>query len=454
MNKTMELENVEQTSMEPNTAETKAADTKEAKSKRTERVPRPNQWILALFTFLLGYLYVFRGTLGVNTLTVWLDWNGGLVLFTLVFAAAGLFCARKTGRYEKSAAVYLVFTLAAALWLVIYGRNGDQDISPYVVLFLHCMGVYWVMALSGNRLDGCLNERGLTDLIRGFVILPFSYFGQWFGALWNFLACLLGRGRTNKTKAGQAALGFLLSIPLICVVLPLLMGADAAFSAAVSGMLERLSQGMAFGWTMVDTVWWGMALFVCCYLFGLFFGAFEGERKAAPERKSLPAAMLSAFLAVFVLLYAAFFFVKLAGVPQALADIGNGDLLSSTYAREGFFELCWIAAINFGVYSFVKWYWPQGSGEWRRKVWLTVLGVQTLAFIGLAMFRMGVYIGGYGLTFKRVFTTWFMVVLMAAFLLLILENWRKVEAIRVSVLFGCVTFLLLAYSNIPAWTVW
>ena len=53
--------------------------------------------------------------------------------------------------------------------------------------------------------------------------------------------------------------------------------------------------------------------------------------------------------------------------------------------------------------------------------------------------------------FKRVFTSWFMAVLFLTFVLLVGEIWKKFNGVRIAVMTGAVTFLSLAYSNMPAW---
>lgn len=421
------------------------------------RIRRKKEWVLAGILLIAGWLYsgMITGSFS-DFLLSRIGWNGGLCLFTAVFAGAVFYGGKAVWpvKPDKDARLYLVFTAAAALWVGIFGGREDQDITGYVVLFLHGAAVYWVLAASNSRLDGCLNERGLADLARGFFALPVCYFGKWFGAVGNLSACLLESSRQNSRKMQQAVAGLLLSIPLLAIAAGLLIGADPEFAAAASGVLKGLSHWLNGFLRNIDTIVRGItAMIICCYLFGLLYGAYQKEEKPETKHPSLPTTMLTAFLMAFLALYGVFFLVKLAAVPKALSAIGKGELLRSAYAREGFFQLCWIAAINFGIFSFVKWYWLEANGaEGRKKLLLSLLGVQTLAFIGLAMFRMGFYIAGYGLTFKRVFTTWFMVVLLVTFVLLMLENWKKqVWAIRRSVVFGCVTFLMLAYSNLPVW---
>jgi len=146
-------------------------------------------------------------------------------------------------------------------------------------------------------------------------------------------------------------------------------------------------------------------LLISAYLFGMVYGCFHREPAPVGKRANLPQAMAISFLWVFVAVYFVFFGVKLAGVPKALQNIENGLLWVSTYAREGFFELCAVAAVNFLIFTILKWYSPEAGKPMR--ITLTILGVQTIGFVCLGISKMGLYISRYGLTHKRVLTSWF-----------------------------------------------
>ena len=134
-----------------------------------------------------------------------------------------------------------------------------------------------------------------------------------------------------------------------------------------------------------------------------------------------------------------------------MSQIAEGDMLVSTYAREGFFELCWIAAINFVIFAMVRWYSPKAGRI--MKLLVSALGAETIAFVMLAFSKMWYYIQTYqGFTFKRAMCCWFLLTLFVLFALMIAEIWtKKIKGIQAGVLFGSVPFLLMAYSNMPAW---
>ena len=409
------------------------------------------------------------------------EWLPGtwLVWFTVLFAAAGLCLLRGENRkMTREGKLFFVFLVAGAAWFLMKYLPGleaweDQDIMPYMVLFLHCSGVYWVLTVSGARLRDRLDESGILDLARGFVLIPLSHFDSLFRILysvvkrWNWSRST--RNEEKKRRFGQAAFGVFLSIPVLIIILPLLSAADESFHHFASGaalwcssLLDRF-----FGLFQFDEVLWNfMAFLGTCYFCGLFFGAFyakvpkmeigtgqgkEAEQGRAEKEKDgleLPLPLLLSFGSVVCGVYALFFAVKFTDTGARLLE-GPGTFVYSAYARQGFFELQFIALINFCLFYFIKCFARRENGK--LKLALSVLSVETLGFIVLAFFKMSLYISVYGFTFKRIFTSWFMAVLFVTFSRLLRCVWKKGNAIGPAVIFASVTFLMLAYSNMDFW---
>lgn len=428
--------------------ETENGETQKAAPKPV--VPQKTEWLLAALLFLAAYVYyncIIPGPWLEKLMDQGAKINYGTLIsiFTLLFIAAGLYYGNKKGRKPgKESWFYLALTVAAALWTLIFTKS-VQPIGFYVVLFLHGAAVYWLAVVAGKRRGNALDEWAINDLGRGLFATPFSNYGKLCSTAGNLGKCLARSKKENSKKFSQILLGVGLSLPLLCVVVPLLVSADRDFGRVVVNLLENMFGGFSFR-PWADLM---MTLLIAMYLFGMFFGMFNGPDVTKKKRTSFSQVVMVSFLMVFVAVYFLFFAVKVAGISGAMARIEEGTLWTSTYARDGFFELCWIAAINFLMFSLVKWYSPRATRL--MKITLTLLGVQTLAFICLAFSRMGLYIGTYGLTFKRVFTCWFMGVLFITFGLLMAELWKKFNGLRIAVIVGAISFLALAYSDMPAW---
>ena len=443
----------------PENTEENTADQVKNTTENARPMLGPAEWLLSLAIPAAAYLYI--SLLGWPTvLQGWL-WQApyrqfcrrigvGWLIFALVFAACGLLYLRAAGRKPaKGSWGYLALMAAAALWFPICLRE-DQNIFIYMLIYLHGAAVYWLLAAADNRSDVYLNERGVKDLGRGFVSLPFSgwllCFRSWAGLLvWG-----LRGNREDKGRGRQVFLGLLICVPVFFLMAAVLMMADEYFYLFVetlfSGLLGLFEQSN-FMSAVITLLFW---MPVTCYLYSLVYNAV---RKKAPQpgiRRQAPQTMLASFLVPLLFLYLLFFAVRLAGISGAMEDIAKGEIYVSTYAREGFFELCVVAAVNLCVFGLVGWFSPQaGTGL---RLLLSGLCAETIAFIVLAFSKMWYYISTYGsFTLKRALCCWLLLTLLVLFAMMTVQLWKRFKGVRIGVWFGCITFLLLAYSNLPAW---
>jgi len=449
--------------------------------------PHKKEWILAAVLALLAYFYLsviryptelarviwWKAQLNTEYLRVGFAW----LIFTMVFLVTGLWYV-SSGRSEsrgqkwteglkklpKDSWIFFALTTAAGMWCPIY-MKGDQDVGLFVVLFLHGAAVYWLMTVSGSIRGRELDERGVGDLFRGFFVLPFSGYSQFFCEGGYFLRFVCQRKSAKHSKAWQIGLGMLISLPILCIAVPILRDADVYFDLAAGAVLQGLLEWID-RWDLISvmftTLW---TLVLAGYFFGLFYRSMHKKSQTLGENAALlaetdmsvsgrwqaPPVVLTGFLLPILILYLLFFGVRLMGITGAMDQIAAGELWISTYAREGFFELCGIAAINFVIFTVARWYSPQANRGMRFLI--GGLGVETIAFVALAFSKMWYYIRAYGsFTFKRAMCCWLLVTLLVTFGLMTWELWnKKVKGIKWGVLFGSVTFLLMAYSNMPLW---
>ena len=106
--------------------------------------------------------------------------------------------------------------------------------------------------------------------------------------------------------------------------------------------------------------------------------------------------------------------------------------------------------MNLCVFGLVSWFSPQaGTGL---RLLLSGLCAETIAFIVLAFSKMWYYISTYGsFTLKRALCCWLLLTLLVLFAMMTVQLWKRFKGVRIGVWFGCITFLLLAYSNLSAW---
>ncbi|MDD3428899.1 MAG: DUF4173 domain-containing protein, partial [Oscillospiraceae bacterium] len=384
--------------------------------------------VFTLVTFLCGYLYI--------RLVFLKDVGFGVLLFTGVFSATVLaytyYSQKRVPRYT-----WWYFGYMIALAGCSFVLENSSGLSFYCKAALVVSAVYWVLAVTGTRRKG-LDENLPMDLINGFFVLPFSGFGNLFGC-WGVAA-----KRSKNKNAFYVLCGVIIAVPLLIWVVSLLIQADAAFNYIIDNFTSWINFNFA-----QQLVYLFLAVPVSCYFFGLFYNAVHHTTKmpSAPKQKETAAAtvLFNTILVMFAIVYFIFFGVQVA-VTAGLELAPAYTVSYAQYAREGFFQLCQVAAINFVLFFVTRWFCGIKSKSVR--ILLTIVGVQTLLLIGTAAAKMIIYINHHGFTLLRVLTSWFMATLFVCVVLFILGVWKQFNYLGISVATAALAFLVLCCSNV------
>ena len=218
------------------------------------------------------------------------------------------------------------------------------------------------------------------------------------------------RSAKNSGKAGRVGggllLGLLLAVPLLAVVILLLMRADAAFNGLV-GLLPELDGAEIFGTVALGAIGF-------CLLFARAVALHHSEKAplAEKQRKGVYPLTVNTVLAALCLVYLVYLYSQLAYFTGGLSGILPEEYTMAQYARQGFFEMAWLCAINLATVAIAV-----GVVEKKEKtpvftrLLCLFISLITLFFVVAASAKMGMYIGSFGLTRLRVLTEVIMVFL-------------------------------------------
>lgn len=296
---------------------------------------------------------------------------------------------------------------AAAALACVPAVTMDQGVrvANAFVLGLACMRAH--LLLGGCDPEVAEGLRGLLRSVGYFVTSQLRRIGD------VVRAALPTTGHARSLV--PAALSLLASAAVLGVVMPLLMEADALFAAGVGRALGALSDDL------MANVARALRLCALTLVSGsmLLSGSLgDSGRMTARPRPALaaPAAARLPLLVVLDLVYLAFValqFSYLFGGPGALAVAGG----HAEYARSGFFQLVWVAAINLGVVAMTRWVGKGSPRSLPVVIAQLVLLALTIAIDGSAALRMTLYVGRYGMSELRAFTYLGMVAIAAAVVL-------------------------------------
>ena len=403
--------------------------------------------LLAFGMYVLAYVYLGSG---------W--W--ALPLFAAGFIAAGEYLYRDVKRpWESWVWLACVVVIAGCItWRSLHPNQYDSRLDVQVMqeyaipsslafLALHILAVYWLLCRSGRLTGGESGHLLPLDALYAFVLVPFKNF---FLRIRCVLFALKPK-QERKVNAGAVAAAVLAAVVvlvLLVMAMTQLSAADDTFSSLLEGLRDALTLDL-------DQVWFYrflLSLPVGAYVFGLLAGLGretpETMRKhgasaetALPKLRVVPEAVWLAALGVFSVLYLAFFFVQGRYLFGAFTRTLPESFTVAEYARQGFFELCRVMAINFTLFWLVSRTARRESGAVR---WMAAaLLIESMLFAVVALSKLALYIDCFGFTPKRLQSTWLVCVLLFGSACALYTHLTGRKSMRIWMIFGAVTLALL-----------
>ncbi len=369
----------------------------------------------------------------------------GVTLFTAVLCIVVIAYFRNAGlRQSKESLTLLgIIILSAASFALFDGIL----IKALHFIFLSLAFVYWVCLSAGTRLGNKISLYILSDMLHQLVVIPFG----------NFTGCFTGLKQVFvKNKKGKNVLGGVIGIlfflPVLILVVTLLANADAAFEGLMGRIRFSISENVL---EHIRNIILGLP--VACYLYGLIYGnrykrhvgnaTVESVNEHVKAFRFAPDVTVYSALTALNLIYVVFFLAQTSYFFSAFGDSLPQAMTYAEYARRGFFELCAVSGINLAVIAVAHLIVKRDKVKILHGETAT-LCIFTLALIVTAMSKMGMYISYYGLTRLRVYTSWFMIVLLFLFVIVLFRQFKGFQGTRIAVV-GCIClFIALAYGNV------
>ena len=394
--------------------------------------------------------------------TGWFPWG---VLCLVILATGVLLFA---GRARRTSMWWIVGAVAmfCASWLVVNDASLAADwrnasvptpnfwyslITGYLALPALLM---LFLQLSSATFDIRRPATLIADWFRGWTVGPFSH--------WPLLIDTLARlvdtathpdgndvtSQSPETTLRKTGIALLISLPILCLLTPLLMQADEVFAYGVTHMFEHIDlTGFLFHAAVV--------VIPAPFLFSLLASVetrttepeLDGLRRAERRRPFDPTiaavvlGLVLALYAVFCIIQFTFLFAG-AGLPAGYTY--------AEYARQGFFQLLFVAALNLAGYGVVMTFAPRT----RTMIGLEIgLITATVAMLASSATRLGLYIAAYGMTWLRWLSLTFIALLAAILLLALVRLFReRLPLITVGFILILVWWVALGLSD-PDWVI-
>lgn len=412
-------------------------------NEKTEFSLKPGELICALLMYPAAYIYIL--VFGSQNDRIWFG------VFVLLFIAMTELLNR--GRpHPRESWVWLgcvvVMSLCAAFDLSRVWNYG------LTMMMVHPLAVWWVLSRSGRLAEGESGHLLPLDALNGFFTIPFGNFALRLRCMWQGLR---GRGRGESKGKGRpwaAALAVLAALVLLNWALTELAEADQGFGKLTADILDLFSfdLGDHFATYVFRFI---ASLPVGAWLFGLIAGSLRTDEEKLrtqaaavngflPKLRAVPERVWTVVMAVFAVVYFLFFAVQSSYLFGAFTRTLPEDFTVAQYAREGFFELCRVMAINFSLLYLVSRSSAKPIREDKvQRITATLLIIAGMIFAVIAMSKLVLYIMCFGFTPKRLQSSWLVLLLFVGCAACLYSLWTGKKSFKYWMMYGAVSLALL-----------
>lgn len=384
--------------------------------------------LLLPLALLIGILFdrlFFARVLYEKTEDIFTSWGIFWICYLVIFTA--FFWKRLV----SNKVLWFITVCSAALcaWEIIF--KGNDEYSAVTFLVIPTVLMAHAALFSGEY---ALKDVGRITIewFSGWFIKPFSGLGIFSGTIGTFVS---GGKRPIMKKI---LLGVVITLPLLCIIVPLLGGADSVFN-------YYLRRALADWNPFLFAVHVMAALLVSALFYSFLWNiGFDKKGKAAVKASlTIDTIVCGIVLGTVTLIYLLFCGVQFtylfagAGLP--------GGMSYSEYAREGFAQTVTVCAINLGLFGVFLRFGARG-----KTVKILLSGLLTLTGVMLVSgaVRLWLYINAYGLTWLRLISGWFIIYLAVVIILCAARMLReKLPLIALCALLLLGWYVALGYSN-------
>lgn len=321
--------------------------------------------------------------------------------FNLGFAVAAVLCICLTSgymllsRHRPKGYALTVLSLCAVI-AAGFGRSDDLFVKLIMLLFLFFGITLGLSLLSGKNRFSPGSIRSLGD---GFTTFFSFGLGKLEPAFRGLAQAFRYSGKTSR-GLGAIALGICIVFPILLLVVPLLIRADAAFDGLVM-LLPDLDLR-----EIIVTLFVGAFLF--CVLYALCVGLVRSEppEEYTPDpEKGLSSLTVGTVLGAVCFVYLLYLVSQLAYLGGGFSGLLPAQFTLAEYARRGFFEMTALCAINLGIITLCLCVQKKKDpAPLTLRLMCLFIGLVTLFLVASASAKMFLYIESYGLTRLRLLT--------------------------------------------------
>ena len=370
---------------------------------------------------------------------------GNMIFVFALFSVTAVFVYIKGAKPNVMSVFALVSSLALSLSLFV---SSNSSVHSFAGMYMAVSYTYFVFSAFGNTVAESFSNLIIADYFKAIFIMPFVSFADVFSALSQ------GKGKQRAKVLLKALIGAAVAfIPTVIIVA--LLSYDDDFVKLLGDIFK-----LDFHTVVVNVFSVIFGIPVGMYIFGNFISSSDKKLQnvlTAPSIRNTAKQLrfFSAISAVtasipILVLYVVFFISQWKYYVSGFVGMLPDNESYAEYARNGFFQLCTVAAINFIIILALSVFMKRNEKDKSLplKIISILFSVSTLVLISTAIAKMLLYINRFGLTPKRVYASWFMIVLALIFILVIIKQFvRRFRIVPSALIISVAMFSVVALGG-------
>ncbi|MDD5437582.1 MAG: DUF4173 domain-containing protein [Patescibacteria group bacterium] len=329
----------------------------------------------------------------------------------VVALAIGMVLIAALGRkpINSWAYVFLLPVLISAVAQAIYASPVVQGLGFVISLSSLCFFAFW---LTVPKLE--------FKKVREFWPAMFIKETIWpFGALTKMTAKIKG-----DKRLGGILIGIIIALPFLMIFIAAFASADQLFAKSFSNIFQSVDFRIYIFKTIRDII---VVLYLLAAGGTMLTRLVEGREPADTKKEQtvFGQTVFVTFLGlinVLFLIFVGFQFAYFFGGESYLVSQG---ITYANYAREGFFQLLFVAGVVFAITWVI--YWITDMQQRWTKIMSLALIVQTGIIIASALKRLMLYIDVYGLTLARWWAAFCIILIGLTLLMVFIAALKKID---------------------------
>lgn len=418
-------------------------------------------------TMIINFILTFMLIRSVFVSDFMFSWRT-TVAYLGFFTLASFYIISRHKRFNLSA---LVTGLLAVVSSFAFSLHGNEELNTIIFLMIMFLSGVYCIELTGSNIHRSGSYYYFLDVLYCELVIPILKL------ITPYKSLAYSRRKKERElkkegskKAVAIILGVALAIPVLAVVIPLLVDSDAVFKsffgsfsnvfvnfqARLTDWLDRLNE-----YIFMDILLLVPTAIFAPYIFSVMFSfrhgiAAEENRDTSSKYKKLriaPTAFTAVFLGVICVVYIIYLLTQTAYFFGAFSGkLPGGIKMSVTeYARNGFFEMVKIAAVNLVLVAISVVFGKRENGKFNRAIKLLdlFLCAFTILLSIISISKILLYIRDFGLTEKRVYVFAADVILIGVFLSVILRLFKdKFPYMKVITILCCCVVTILGLAGV------